>query len=210
MTEIKICGLTRQVDVEAATRLGVEFIGLVFAPSPRQVSLTTARQLLSALGAAPRAIGVFVDPVLADLERARDIGLAGVQVHGRVPQGFADLTGVRKWRGLRMRANELVGDDLVEESGWDVVLLDAFAEGRAGGTGVTFDWERSRPVVDTLRIRYQVGVAGGLSSANVVRAAEVLSPDILDVSSGVESAPGLKDHKRMEEFVNAVRRTVTE
>lgn len=210
MTEIKICGLTRQVDVEAATRLGVEFIGLVFAPSPRQVSLTTARQLLSALGAAPRAIGVFVDPVLADLERARDIGLAGVQVHGRVPQGFADLTGVRKWRGLRMRANELVGDDLVEESGWDVVLLDAFAEGRAGGTGVTFDWERSRPVVDTLRIRYRVGVAGGLSSANVVRAAEVLSPDILDVSSGVESAPGLKDHKRMEEFVNAVRRTVTE
>lgn len=204
--EIKICGFTRREDIEEAARLGVDYVGLVLAPSPRQVGVARAFDLAKEMGPAIRFVGVFVDPTLDDVRHAvEEIGLWGVQVHGRVPTGFEQLGSVSRWRGMRVLGAAFAERTPTDLAGWDVLLLDAFVEGAAGGTGRTFDWTAARDLVAPLRRQITLGLAGGLVPENVAEAMATLGPDIVDVSSGVEFAPGLKDHKRMREFVTAVR-----
>lgn len=207
MPEIKICGFTRRQDIEEAVRLGVDYVGLVLAPSKRQLRVAAAVDLAKALGPETRIVGVFVDPTLDEVQRAvQEIGLWGVQLHGRVPPGLERLGPLSRWRGMRVRGAEFAERTPADLDGWEVLLLDTFVEHAAGGTGRTFDWTAVRELVEPLRIRIKLGLAGGLVPENVVGAMATLAPDIVDVSSGVEEAPGLKDHRRMREFVTAVRR----
>lgn len=207
MVEVKICGLTRPEDAVEAARLGVEHLGLVFAPSRRQVSLGQAAAIRQALGAAVSLVGVFVDPAPDDVRRAVEAAALGaIQVHGTARRPLGTIPGVRWWLGRRVRGGELV--EPVGEGPWDLLLLDTWVEGQAGGTGRAFDWRAARPVVDAWRGSApprRLGVAGGLTPGNVAAAIAALRPDVVDVSSGVEVAPGHKDRKRMEEFVTAVR-----
>lgn len=208
MPDVKFCGLTRPMDAEYALALGAGAIGVVFAPSARRISALEARDVLgAAAGTMTLRVGVFAGShAAAIIDAARVAQLDVAQIHGAV--GPDDLTqlideGLRVWRVQPVAAGDPRDADIPE--GAELVLLDTAVEGRAtgGGTGTTFDWPGARDLVTRLRRQHRVGVAGGLRPTNVANAIHILQPDLVDVSSGVESQPGIKDHRLMEAFMVA-------
>ncbi|MGE0556454.1 MAG: bifunctional indole-3-glycerol-phosphate synthase TrpC/phosphoribosylanthranilate isomerase TrpF [Gemmatimonadales bacterium] len=195
--ETKVCGLTRPEDAAAARDAGATHGGLVFASgSPRLVSEARARSVVDAAELA--WVGVFVNPDPREAGRAaRRFGLAAVQLHGEeTPAEIAAVRrelppGCRVWKALP------VGDRLppLDRTGADLVLLDAHTRAARGGTGTSFDWR----LLDPLPRPRRLGLAGGLDADNVWQAAS-MGLELLDVSSGVEAAPGQKDRHRLARF----------
>lgn len=203
MTQVKICGLTRAEDVRLACELGADYLGFNFASiSPRRVSPKAARALADAADAEVLRVGVFVDEdhdsIVQAVEEAR---LDLVQLHRPVEE--AELASLPR---------PLMAVALVSGSGAELpadtvlahcrsLLVDSAGAGRAGGTGQRFDWalvaRRTYPV--------PVFLAGGLDPDNVAQAIELVRPAGVDVASGVERAPGIKDPDRMRRFFRAVR-----
>ena len=211
MTRIKFCGLTRVVDAAHAARLGASHVGVILASGPRKVTPALAGEIFSS---APglRHVGVFRHAPVADI--LRDSELAGVdviQLHARF--GTADLAHLRESFDGELWTVAPVDTDrpeLPEDLGQlvdmvDALLLDTSVRGESGGTGVPFDWPRVEPLVRDIAARTTIVLAGGLDPENVRSAIAALSPDIVDVSSGVESAPGIKDPILMQAFAEAVR-----
>jgi phosphoribosylanthranilate isomerase len=202
---VKICGITTVGDGVLAARCGADAIGLVLWPqSPRAVDLAAARAISSALPPLVHRVGVFVNPTRAEVERAvAEAGLDVVQLHGdETPEFCRDLP-ARVLKAVRVGPGFDAGDALRFENAAGGLLLDTRVEGAApGGTGRAFDWALARSVRE--RARYLV-LAGGLTPDNVGRAVAAVEPDAVDVSSGVESAPGRKDPARVRAFVRAVR-----
>ncbi|MDR2031315.1 MAG: phosphoribosylanthranilate isomerase [Azoarcus sp.] len=204
-TRIKICGLTRPQDVAAAARAGADAVGFVFyPPSPRHVSVEQAAGLAALLPPFVTAVGLFVDPRAGFVEEVlRRVPLQLLQFHGDEDDArCAALCAPRglPWiKAVRMRP----GVDLLEFSascpGARGLLVDAFTEGHGGG-GTTFDWSLipagfDRPLV----------LAGGLDPGNVGEAIRGLRPWAVDVSSGVETAKGIKDAAKIAAFIAGVR-----
>lgn len=213
MAEIKFCGLTRPVDVAHAASLGASYLGFILAPSPRQRTIEQVRELVASLGPeAPRRVAVFVSPTVDDLARAVDtLSLHAVQVHGAMPLAIPELRarlGAHVWRvaGVRGAVIEDNAARLAVEA--DVLLFDTSVAGRTGGSGRAFDWVGVRGSLDALRGRTRIALAGGLGPHNVADAIQALAPDIVDVSSGIETTPGVKDHGMMTAFAAAVRAAV--
>lgn len=200
MTRIKFCGMTRPEDARAAVAAGAAAIGLVFwRPSPRAVDAAAARAIVAALPAGVPAIGVFVNQSVDEInDTIHQAGLFGVQLHGDEP--FDVIARIRR---PVIRALSIESLDRVGELPPDVtVLLDAHDPEKRGGTGRPIDWARAR---DVARTRHVV-LAGGLTHMNVERAIATVQPYAVDVSSGVETAPGMKDAALLEAFAAAVRR----
>jgi phosphoribosylanthranilate isomerase len=212
--DIKFCGLTRAADAAFGASLGARFLGVIFAESPRQVTSDKAREVfasLSQLPASPRRVGVFSATTLAQIAaNAKLAQLDVIQLHG--DPTAADVRSLRGafggeiWAARRISGDQLPDDIEVLAAAADRVLLDTRAAngGPLGGTGQRFDWG---PVADRLKQRAvpRLVLAGGLTPDNVAVAIELFGPTVVDVSSGVESAPGVKDHNRMREFAQAVR-----
>jgi phosphoribosylanthranilate isomerase len=209
MTRIKICGITRADDASAVAAAGVDFIGLNFWPSSKRY---LAPELAPAIAAAARAagtallVGVFVNATAEHIAAiARDCALDVIQLHGdESPENAAALalrTGCAVWKAIA------VGDagDLARLDAWpvDAVLLDAPAVGR-GGAGKVFDWSLARAARRT-HPAHKLVLAGGLGPHNVAAAVEAVDPWAVDVASGVEAAPGIKDAAKLAAFVAAVR-----
>ncbi len=194
---IKICGLTRKSDVQIANTLQIDYAGFVFAKSKRQVSIEEARQLISQLSPGIRAVGVFVDRPKEDVQRIAQVcGLDIVQLHGceKVETYMLDRP---IWKSVAVKGNEEI--KVLEGENLTGLVFDTFSESQAGGTGKTFTW--TKPLPETAKFRI---AAGGLNTENVEKCIEVLRPDILDISSGVETS-GVKDPEKMRRFVEAVR-----
>lgn len=202
-TRVKFCGITRPQDADAAVALGADAIGLVLAAgSPRFISLDQAVSIRRRLPAFVQAVALFRN---ADAESVRRAIAALqpdlLQFHGDETPGFCESFGRPYLRAVPMRG----GADLAH---WErqfasaaALLLDAHAAGEPGGQGASFDWaglagRASRPYV----------LAGGLTPDNVGGAVARLRPYAVDVSSGIESAPGVKDEARMRRFIEAVRK----
>lgn len=209
---VKFCGITRPVDAVAGMDAGASYLGVILAPSPRRLSVREATAVVTSTRGAPvHWVGVFTEADLGGIAAAVSvIGLDVVQLHMSVTPAFArDVTretGARVWCVGRVGGDRVEGVD--QEGGMDgidAVLFDAAHAGRSGGLGVTFDWRGARTAIDGWRGRVRIGVAGGLTPMNVGEAVRILDPDIVDVSSGVESAPGVKEHQRMRDFVEAAR-----
>jgi phosphoribosylanthranilate isomerase len=207
MSVIKICGLTRVDDALIASQLGVDYLGLVFhRPSKRFVDCETATALANAVRATdshPQMIGVFVDePMDIILKTVETVGLGGVQLHGSErPDMVADL---RARNLLVIKGHRVAGSEDVERlDALDemVHLLDSHVPGSPGGTGMTFDWS----LVAQASLTHRILLAGGLTATNVARAIEVVRPWGVDVSSGVETSPGVKDADKIREFIAAAR-----
>lgn len=205
-TRIKICGMTRRADVQAAARLGVDAIGLVFyAGSRRHLTLAQARELVHALPAFVTVTGLFLDAARAEVERTLDaVPLDLLQFHGSESPEFCGAFGRPYVKAVPMPALPDLENWARRYHDASALLLDSHRPGQAGGTGQTFDWA-SVPAVDTLPLI----LAGGLNSANVAEAIRAVGPYAVDVSSGVESAPGIKDVTRMREFVQEVNRVTS-
>jgi len=204
---IKICGIRRLPDALAALEEGAWALGFIFhRPSPRYIEPQAARELLETLRRiASReflAVGVFVDWPLEELQAAVDLaGLDVAQLHGQESAEYASKVRAKEtWKALRV-GEQFDPDSIQEWSDVDRVLLDTYRKGTPGGTGETFDWEVARTVQESPPIV----LAGGLGPENVIRAIEEVGPDALDVSSGVESAPGEKDLLQLRELFARVR-----
>jgi phosphoribosylanthranilate isomerase len=207
-TDIKICGLTRSVDAEYADAAGVEYLGVIFAGGPRERTPIQARDALA--GRRARKAGVFADQaedVIASYVEI--VGLDVVQLHGgadaeRVERVRA-ATGKEVWAVVRTADGVL--PESVEElaDAADALLIDAQVHGQLGGTGVRVPWDRLGESLDALDYHPRIVLAGGLTPENVSEAIDLVAPNVVDVSSGVESTPGVKDHARLRAFVAAVR-----
>jgi phosphoribosylanthranilate isomerase len=203
---IKFCGMTRATDVRLAVELGVGYVGAVFAGGPRHVSADHARRMFAGVDG-PRRVGVFGGQSSLEIARCAELAeLDVIQLHADpAPVFVAEVkrkTGLEIWAAIRV-ANVIDGSHLnALTSCADAILFDARADGALGGTGRTFDWlllpnRRSGAT--------RLVLAGGLTPGLVGEAIARVGPDIVDVSSGVESAPGVKDPELMRAFVDAVR-----
>jgi phosphoribosylanthranilate isomerase len=199
MTRIKICGITRPDDARAAAAAGASAIGMVFWPgSPRAVEAATARAIVAALPAGVPAIGDFVNQPVDEINTAiNDGGLFGVQLHGDEPVEMIARIRRPVIRAVSIESSASVG----ELPPHVTVLLDAHDPRRRGGTGTTIDWTAARAIAE----RRHVVLAGGLTPGNVAGAIAEVRPYAVDVSSGVESSPGVKDHDLIAAFCEAVR-----
>lgn len=207
---VKICGLRRREDVEAAAGAGADFVGLVLAESPRRVDAEEARRLArTAAEAGMRPVGVFVDrPSSAVAAVAREVGLEVAQLHGDEPPEACRRVreeGLEVWKAVRPRRRAELAElaDRFRDAA-DALLVEGHSPRAAGGTGTGFPraWLRApdgSPVVGRLVL------AGGLDPDNVAAAVREARPDVVDVSSGVESSPGRKDPARVRAFVEAAR-----
>lgn len=196
MTKVKICGLSTKGAVEAAVSAGADYIGFVFAPSKRQVTVEQAAELAKFIPSHIQKVGVFVSPSRAELLEAVDkVGLDLVQVHGRVTDDlFEDLP------CASIQAVQIDGDGHVPNSQADYLLFDA----PVAGSGQTFDWGR----LDTTELSQPFFIAGGLNEDNVVEAIQHFTPYAVDVSSGVET-DGQKDHEKIRRFIERVKNGIS-
>lgn len=209
---VKICGVTRREDAECAVRSGASFVGVILAPGgKRTIARDRAADLLDGIDA--RRVGVFVDASVDEMVAAAlAIGLDVLQLHGsEAPEAAAELRAAGPWsvwKALRPRTADDFAHDAAryaDPASVDGILLDGWSPDAPGGTGARFPWEaiaRRRAVLPT---EIALIAAGGLNPSNVSEAVRLLRPDVVDVSSGVERSPGIKDHDAVLGFVHAAR-----
>ena len=208
MADVKICGLTRAVDAEYADAAGATYLGVIFAGGPRQRLPQQARETLT--GRRARKVGVFAEqPETEIADIAREVGLDVIQLHGasapeRV-QAVRAATGLEVWAVLRTSDGTLPenAEELADEA--DALVVDALVPGKLGGSGVAIPWLELGESLDAMERGHRIVLAGGLTPENVSEAIDYVSPMVVDVSSGVESAPGIKDHARIRAFIAAAK-----
>lgn len=208
LAKVKFCGMTRPQDAALASEIGASYIGVVFADGPRRVSPSQGREILDAGGSKVRRVGVFGTNSPDEIARASEAAcLDVVQLHADPTP--SEVRSIRKnfrgevWAAIRIAGHHIPVDAEGLFDTADAVVLDARSEKRLGGTGQALPW--SDVAVDLARDRGSSAVvlAGGLKPDNVGSAIRTLAPDVVDVSSGVESAPGIKDPWLMREFFAA-------
>ena len=200
-TRVKICGIVDAGDAHAAVAGGADALGFVFhEPSVRYITPERAGQIIRQLPAFVDTVGVVVDLGPAELDNiAHASGIRYFQFHGNEDPRSCAAAGLPFLKAVRIRPDTDIAASADRYAGAKGLLLDAFAEDLAGGTGSTFDWSRipaSLPV--------PVFLAGGLNAANVANAIRRVRPYGVDVSSGVERSPGVKDPGKITEFLRTV------
>jgi phosphoribosylanthranilate isomerase len=203
MIKIKICGITNLEDAEKAVELGADALGFIFSKSPRRVDAEIATEIIKALPPFITTVGVFVNESMDVVKHIASVCRLNVlQFHGDELPEFCSLFGRKIIKSFRVKNP----DDLSMLPGYKGIvsayLLDSRVKGKRGGTGEIFDWELAKIAIPYGRVI----LAGGLTPENVVEAIKAVNPYAVDVSTGVESAPGKKDFEKMKRFVEAVRR----
>lgn len=204
MVKVKICGITRLDDAQAAIRLGADALGFIFyRKSPRYISPSKALKIIESLPPFVSKVGVFVNERTGAI---RDISgfcsLDAVQLSGEEDNHFCHRLkryGLKIIKGFRVKEDFKTAD--VDSFRVDAHLFDAHTDGQFGGTGKVFAWE----ILKGLHSSVPRIVSGGLTPDNVTDAIKSLTPFAVDVSSGVEVSPGIKDHKRMAAFIRRVK-----
>ena len=219
MIWIKICATTNLGDAFASIDAGANALGFILAESSRRIAVETAAQIIAAVPPSSEKVGVVVNETPEALAKlARDIGLTGVQLHGDEPA--AQLPEFRRALGLRkiiktLQARELLAapdtlDEYLRNSkSIDGILLDSGSPAARGGTGQTFDWPSALPIVERIKQHVPVVIAGGLTPANIAAAIRFFDPCGIDVVSGVELSPGMKDPAKVRAFIAAARAAST-
>ena len=200
--------MTRHEDAAFASEIGASYIGAVFAQGPRQMTVESARRVFDSMGGALR-VGVFGTNDVREIGRIADaVELDVIQMHA--DPSADDVHAVRSsfggevWAALRLSGSSLPSsaEDLFDAA--DGIVLDAKSPDKLGGTGQTLPWHDLAPEISRMRTGGIVVLAGGLTPQNVGSAIRSLAPDVVDVSSGVEESPGIKDHQLMRDFAEAV------
>jgi phosphoribosylanthranilate isomerase len=203
---VKICGITRKEDLDAAVAAGADAVGFVVGvvSSPRNLSLNEAEKLIRQVPPFVKSVLVTVPRSIDEFETYEKLNPDAIQLHG---ENLHAALSVR----LKIPNSLLIGAvnanlanvlDVVSRASklFDAVLLDSFADGKYGGTGIVHDWELSKRVKQVINPKPLI-LAGGLSPENVAEAVRTVEPYAVDVSSGVELQPGIKDHKKTIKFI---------
>lgn len=199
---VKICGITSTSDALAAIEAGADALGFVFyEKSPRHLTAEQAAKIIAHLPPFISRVGLFVDAAADEIrEVIAQTRIDTLQLHGEESPEFCSLFGLTTLKAIRVQGPKSIrGLENYPVSG---VLLDSFVPGQAGGTGAKFNWELA---LEAKRSGKPIILAGGLKPANVAEAIRSVNPYGVDVSSGVESAPGKKDVRKMRDFVAAAR-----
>jgi len=201
-TRVKICGITNLADAQAAIAAGADVLGLNFYEgSPRHISMKTAAEIANKLPPFVMRAGVFVNADEDLVTRAiGECGLSLLQFHGDEPPDFCAQFGLMSMKAFRIRDAESLKE--LPRFQTDAYLLDAFSPEARGGTGEKFNWDLA---IEAQKFGKPVFLAGGLTPENVADAVRKVRPFGVDVASGVESAPGKKDHPKIRAFIAAVR-----
>ena len=199
---IKICGITRAEDAEAAFGVGADAIGCVFHPaSTRAVSIQVAHEISRVVPAFGMMVGLFVNPTVAQVEAVlSSVGLHALQFHGEETADFCEQFDRPYLKAVAMNENVDLLDMSQRYQSASALLLDSAHQGQFGGTGHAFDWGLADRAVSIKTV-----LAGGLNAGNVRSAIEQVNPIAVDVSSGVERQRGIKDIAKMRAFVEAAR-----
>jgi len=204
-----MCGTTRQEDALAAVRFGVDALGFIFYPkSPRFISSENMARIVEKLPPLIDRVGVFVNAPMKELIAIAEVGLSYLQLHGdesasycrELRQAFPSCGIIKAFRVTeKTRAVSFTPyDDCV-----DAYLLDTYVSGESGGTGKIFDWS----IIEQLNLHQPIILAGGLTPENVQQAIEKVRPFAVDINSGIESEPGVKDHSRLLELMELVQQS---
>ncbi len=205
---IKVCGLRRTEDIEYANELHPDYVGFIFAPSKRQVSKEFAVQLNSKLNSKIKTVGIFVNEELDTvLDISETVKLDVIQLHGDEDKDYIsqlkeklkqrDIT-VEVWKAIRVKNKESLEGILdIDVEG---LLLDTYSKDAYGGLGECFNWD----IVSDLNSTKKIILAGGLDETNIICAKSTVKPDIIDVSSGIET-DGFKDYEKMKRFIEKGR-----
>jgi phosphoribosylanthranilate isomerase len=201
--KVKICGITSVADGQMAAAAGADMIGLMlYEQSPRHLTLPQAVEIAHSLSPFILRVGVFVNPTEELIMRAiSECGLNLLQFHGEESPEFCTQFGVFSMKALRVRDEASL--QTLEKYSTDAFLLDAHSKNGLGGTGETFNWELA---IAAQKFGKPIFLAGGLTPENVEEAVKKVRPFAVDVSSGVESAPGKKDPAKVRAFISAARR----
>jgi phosphoribosylanthranilate isomerase len=204
MVKVKICGITNLDDALMAVEAGADALGFVFfGASPRHIFCEQAASIIRHLPPFVQTVGLFVNESLTKVNETTDrCGLDIVQLHGEEPPGFCAAVRRRVIKVLRIKdASSL---EPIDDYPVSAFLLDAWSPTAPGGTGKTFNWDIAKSAAQKGRII----LAGGLTPENVSEAIRQVRPYAVDVSSGVESAPGKKDHAKVREFISKAKETL--
>lgn len=219
MIWVKICGTTNLEDARAAVEAGADALGFIFAPSPRRISPKDAKKIIAELPKEVEKVGVFVNqkPEII-FDTVETAGLTGVQLHGDESLAFAEGLIHKEKRGKQFQVIPVIpfarifrmlgsgGPVLVKiPQDIDTVLIDSAQAGKRGGTGEAWNWEVGKAWVTAFGEDRHVIMAGGLNAKNVGEAIRKVKPWGVDVASGVEKAPGKKDHDKVRAFVKAAK-----
>lgn len=203
--KVKLCGLSRMEDIRYVNEFGPDYVGFVFAKSRRQVTIVQAATLRKALAASIQAVGVFVNETPETVARiARDVSLNAVQLHGDEDAAYiARLRallppGTNLWKAVRVQKESDLQN--AQSYGADLVLFDAFSKDAYGGTGKTADWS----LFGRVSPPRPFFLAGGLHAGNLREAVELVHPDGVDLSGGIETN-GVKDREKIKQILSIIR-----
>ena len=208
---VKICGITRKEDLDAAVAAGADAVGFVVgvASSPRNIALEKAEKLIRQVPPFVKSVLVTVPKSIDEFETYEKLNPDAIQIHGENLHAAASVR--LKFPNIQLigavnaqRAKDL---NIIARASklFDAILLDSFADGRYGGTGVVHDWKLSKRFKQVIHPKPLI-LAGGLNPENVAEAVRTVQPYAVDVSSGVEQQPGIKSHKKIVEFIKNAKR----
>jgi phosphoribosylanthranilate isomerase len=206
--EIKFCGMTRGEDIAFAASLGAQYIGVILAGGPRHQNLDRAQALYAATPPLVRRVAVVADQTPIEIAGLVNMGrLQVVQLHAdpsveRI-ESVRGATSAEVWAVIRVSGSELPANLIDVARAANGIVLDARVPGGLGGSGVTLPWSDIARRIHPARKHGRLILAGGLRPDNLPEAIGTLDPDVVDVSSGVETAPGIKDHQKMRAFRDA-------
>jgi phosphoribosylanthranilate isomerase len=204
MVRVKICGITNQKDAFAALDAGADALGFVFYNgSPRNIAREDAARIIEQLPPFIQTVGLFVNESIETINNIADLcGLDVIQLHGDETPQFCNSINRRVIKALRIK--DISSLEPLESFNVAGMLLDAWSPSEQGGTGRTFNWD----IAEIASQKKQIILAGGLSPDNVTEAIRKVRPYAVDVSSGVESSPGVKDHMLLRDFIRKAKESM--
>lgn len=200
--KVKICGIRRTEDIEIVNKYLPDFIGFIFVPaSKRYVEPKMVAELKKNLDPRIKTVGVFVNESIEKIrEIKKECSLDVVQLHGEETPQFCEELGGRIWKAIRVKDEDCVEilDTYAEYT--ELLLLDTYVDGTHGGTGQAFDWD----LIEFFSADYNIGLAGGITRENVLKAKKKVEPELIDVASGSETN-GIKDEEKIKDIIQIIR-----
>ena len=200
--KVKICGIRRAEDIEIVNKYLPDFIGFIFVPtSKRYVEPSAVAELKKNLDPRIKTVGVFVNESIEKIKEIKKVySLDVIQLHGEETPQFCEELGGRIWKAIRVKDEDCVEilDTYAEYT--ELLLLDTYVDGTHGGTGQAFDWD----LIEFFSADYNIGLAGGITRENVLKAKKKVEPELIDVASGSETN-GIKDEEKIKDIIQIIR-----